>query len=182
MHKNKSVKPKCTLRKGRFHTLFVGRVAARWSTRWWRERASCTEVCLSLSRKAGPQGSHGKPAVTANMAAVVSTYANTVAYRGPEGQNTKTFLQTKTVLLCFVRCLETKCCVWTLRTKVEPSECWFLHIYRTPVCLIFVWYGRRHGSCLWFLPHRRSRCRARCGPGPRWTYPRLPPGSHSRDT
>lgn len=39
-----------------------------WSTRWWRERASCTEVCLSLSRKAGPRGSHCKPAGKTNVA------------------------------------------------------------------------------------------------------------------
>lgn len=33
------------------------------------------------------------------------------------------------MLSCLVRCLEMKCCcVWTLRTKVEPSERWFLHI------------------------------------------------------
>lgn len=33
-----------------------------------------------------------------------------------------------------------------------------------------------------FLPHRRSRCRARCDPEPRWTYRQLPLGSRSRDT
>lgn len=37
-------------------------------------------------------------------------------------------------------------------------------------------------NCFWFLPHRRSRCRARCGPEPRWTYRQLQPGSHSHDT
>lgn len=39
-----------------------------------------------------------------------------------------------------------------------------------------------NGVCFSFLPHRRSRCRARCGPAPRWTYHPPPQGTHSHDT
>lgn len=85
MHKRISLKPKCILHKDRLHTSVKvavvvaasvvpgdGRPAADWSTRWWRERASCTEVCPSSSRKAGPRGSRGKPADTTNTAGEVS--------------------------------------------------------------------------------------------------------------